>query len=53
MRVGEEVRGWEVGKCWAFKEWCEHEVQVAGGEGEDRVVLIVDVENELLGGLRA
>jgi aspartyl/asparaginyl beta-hydroxylase (cupin superfamily) len=45
IRVGTETRGWSLGKCFAFKDWCEHEVSNAGdGSGVDRVVLIVDVD---------
>lgn len=52
IRVGDEQRGWEEGRCFAFDESCEHEVRVgsggSGGGGGERVVLIVDIESPFL-----
>lgn len=41
FRVGNDVRTWEEGKCWAFDDTIEHEAWNTGGKL--RVVLIFDV----------
>ena len=41
IRVGDEVREWEAGKCLIFDDSFEHEVWHDGDE--DRVVLICDL----------
>ena len=41
FRVGNEVRAWERGKCWAFDDTIEHEAK--NGSDRDRVVLIFDI----------
>jgi Aspartyl/Asparaginyl beta-hydroxylase len=46
MRVGDEVRSWEEGKCFVFDDSFEHEVWHEGDS--PRVVLIVDTPNPCL-----
>lgn len=41
FRVGNEVRAWERGKCWAFDDTIEHEAK--NGSDRTRVVLIFDI----------
>ena len=41
LRVGNEVREWEVGKLLIFDDTIEHEAW--NGSGEDRIVLIFDI----------
>ena len=41
FRVGNEVRAWERGKCWAFDDTIEHEAR--NGSDRTRVVLIFDI----------
>jgi aspartate beta-hydroxylase len=46
IRVGDEVRGWEDGRCFVFDDSFEHEVWHEGGT--PRIVLIVDAPNPYL-----
>mmetsp|Transcript_26845 Transcript_26845/g.53539 ORF Transcript_26845/g.53539 Transcript_26845/m.53539 type:complete len:373 (-) Transcript_26845:7-1125(-) len=48
IRVGDERRTWQKGKCFAFDESCEHEVHIGAVEGGERIVLIADVPNPFL-----
>jgi aspartyl/asparaginyl beta-hydroxylase (cupin superfamily) len=41
FRVGNDVRSWERGKCWAFDDTIEHEAK--NGSDRTRVVLIFDI----------
>jgi Aspartyl/asparaginyl beta-hydroxylase and related dioxygenases len=41
FRVGNEVRSWERGRCWAFDDTIEHEAK--NGSDRARVVLIFDI----------
>lgn len=41
FRVGNEVRAWERGRCWAFDDTIEHEAK--NGSDRARVVLIFDI----------
>jgi aspartate beta-hydroxylase len=41
LRVGNEVRGWEEGKCFAFNDTLEHEAR--NGSARERIVLIFNV----------
>ncbi|MEZ5995328.1 MAG: aspartyl/asparaginyl beta-hydroxylase domain-containing protein [Hyphomonadaceae bacterium] len=41
LRVGNQVRSWEQGKCWVFDDTIEHEAW--NGSDQDRYVLIFDV----------
>ena len=45
IRVGNETRHWEAGRCLCFDDTFEHEVQNATAEG--RVVLFVDLDRPL------
>lgn len=47
FRVGNEVRAWERGQCWAFDDTIEHEAR--NGSDRARVVLIFDIWRPELG----
>jgi aspartate beta-hydroxylase len=57
FRVGNDVREWQVGKCWAFDDTIEHEAW--NNSDRTRVILLFDIwrpelseeERELVGGL--
>lgn len=57
FRVGNDVRAWETGKCWAFDDTIEHEAW--NNSDRTRVVLLFDIwrpelteeERELVSGL--